>query len=147
MEPGEEGRIAELVLRTFAAASDEYDEQAVETFVQMVSPDTLAEIISDEDCFFFNAYDKEDLVGTIGVRNGNHIFLFFVDTKYQRKGIGRVLVGTAIAHIKQRYPSAREILVHSSRGAIVAYEHMGFRKIGKEVVQEGIVSTPMCKHV
>ena len=146
MQPGEEGRIAELVLRTFAEhVEDEFSEEGVETFVAIVSPDALAELISDENCFFFNAYDKDDLIGTIGIRDGNHVFLFFVDTKYQRRGIGRALMDTAIAEIRKRYPGAREVLVQSSRGGIPAYEHMGFYKTGKEIVQEGIISTPMRK--
>ena len=148
MRAGEEGKIAELALKTFAAqVADEFSEEGVETFVGMVSPDSLAERISDEDCFFFNACDSDTLVGTLGIRNGNQIFLFFVDTNYQRRGIGRALMNAALAEIKSRYKSAREVIVQSSRCGIKAYESLGFRVTGKEIVQEGIVSTPMRKGI
>ncbi|QNU68884.1 GNAT family N-acetyltransferase [Ruminiclostridium herbifermentans] len=87
----------------------------------------------------YGAFEEDSLVGIIATRNeGSHIALFFVDGKYQNKGIGRSLWTAVIEN-----SSAKEITVHSSLYAKDIYRKLGFSQEGDLREVDGIQYIPM----
>jgi Acetyltransferases len=87
----------------------------------------------------YGAFEDNELVGIIATRNeGSHIALFFVDRKFQGRGIGRKLWHEIINH-----SSAKEITVHSSIYAKDIYAKLGFMQVGPLQNDGGIQYFPM----
>ena len=87
----------------------------------------------------YGAFEDNTLIGIIATRNeGSHIALFFVDGKYQNRGIGRKLWNK----IRNNSP-AREITVHSSIYAKDIYTKLGFVQDGCLRNDGGIQYIPM----
>jgi predicted GNAT family N-acyltransferase len=82
-------------------------------------------------------------IGTIFIKNRNHINLFFVRTDLERKGIGRCLLEEAVKIIIEVDPEVERITVNSSPNAVDAYGHLGFIATEKEKVLHGIRFIPM----
>lgn len=79
------------------------------------------------------------LIGVIATRNqGAHIALFFVDGRYQRKGVGRRLFSECLIGNKNAY-----ITVNSSVFAVDVYRKLGFIEIGECMEDSGIFFTFM----
>ncbi|MGN0379183.1 MAG: GNAT family N-acetyltransferase [Butyrivibrio sp.] len=87
----------------------------------------------------YGAFEEDVLVGIIATRSeGRHIALFFVDGKYQHKGIGRGLWNAVIEN-----SSVNEITVHSSLYAKDIYRKLGFSQNGDLCEDGGIQYIPM----
>lgn len=87
----------------------------------------------------FGAFIDGDQVGVIATcSGGNHIALFFVDGKYQRNGIGKML----FMEVVRRCNSDR-MTVNSSPFAVPVYHKLGFRDTDCEQVVSGVRFTPM----
>lgn len=87
---------------------------------------------------FYGAFDNDELVGTLAMRDGNHISLFFVNEKYHRKGVGKKLFET----MKNDY-DIKAFTVNSSPYAVEIYSKLGFIKTDCEKITNGIRYTPM----
>ena len=84
---------------------------------------------------FFGAFVGDELAGVIATRSGGtHIALFFVDQKYQRRGVGRRLFQA----VRQE-----RMTVNSSPFAVPVYRKLGFRATGPEQSVNGLRFTPM----
>ena len=126
--PGEEPWVSVLIMREFRAhIAEDMTEDAIDLFISIVSPEALAERTGAEGCLFLTAWRGKALVGTLVMRDGNHVNLFFVDSAYHRQGIGRALLTQAITIIKERYKGVSEIWIQSSRFAVPSYQAMGFK--------------------
>lgn len=84
-----------------------------------------------------------EILGTIFLKNRDHINLFFVRTDSERIGIGKALLNKAIKTIKEEDPSIEKITVNSSPNAVDAYGRLGFTITGEEKVLHGIRFIPM----
>jgi GNAT superfamily N-acetyltransferase len=84
---------------------------------------------------FYIAEFENKIIGAIEVRNLNHISLFFVDRKYQQKGIGKELFKTILKIVKDK---SSFIEVHSSPYAKDIYSKMGFTLESELLEQNGI---------
>lgn len=123
--------LAERVFLEFEAP--EYEQQGVETFLAFIhSPASVSELAC------FGAFSEGDIVGMIAMRNINHISLFFVETAWQGRGIGR-----ALFHAARDACSADTITVNSSPYAVEIYRSLGFVPLIGEQVKDGIRFTPM----
>lgn len=87
---------------------------------------------------FYGAFDGENLIGTLCMREPRHIGGFFVKADYHRKGIGRDLFETM-----RRDYDLQEFTVNSSPYAVEVYQHLGFQKTDKEQTVDGLRFTPM----
>ena len=81
--------------------------------------------------------EKNDrLVGAIRLRNYGHgvgFAAFFIDRRYQGKGLGREALLHLIDWVKEHYPKAKEIetaVVPENAAACHLYESLGFRYTG-----------------
>lgn len=87
---------------------------------------------------FYGAFDKAELIGTLAIRDGYHISLFFVNEKYHRKGVGKKLFETM-----KNDSDAQCFTVNSSPYAVEVYSRLGFIKTDCEKTTNGIRYTPM----
>ena len=88
---------------------------------------------------YFGAFDRDALVGMVGIRKDKcHICFFFVDGKYHRIGIGTRL----FERIKAEYPD-KTITLNSSPYGLPFYKSLGFHETDLEQTVNGIRFTPM----
>lgn len=121
----------EVFVRCGAA---DFDEEGLETFKSFVFNDRLMEELT-----LYGAFDKKNLVGVLGTKNGGkHISLFFISPAYHRKNIGRRLFVQAL-----KEENKGEWTVNSSSYAVPFYQKMGFEVVGEAQVYHGLKSIPM----
>ena len=84
-----------------------------------------------------------NMVGMIGVRDCSYIALLFVERAFQRRGIGRALMGQALDRCRSKGRELREINVRAAPNATKAYESMGFRLTDAEQEVNGVRFVPM----
>ena len=87
---------------------------------------------------FYGAFDGDRLVGTLCMREPQHIGGFFVDAAYQRRGIGRRLF-----EAMRRDYARQAFTVHAAPCAVEVYRHLGFSPTGGEQTVNGLRFTPM----
>lgn len=87
---------------------------------------------------FYGAFDGKELVGTLCMREPQHIGGFFVKADYQQKCIGR-----ALFEVMRKEYDRQEFTVNSSPYAVKIYERLGFRTTGTEQIVNGLRFTPM----
>ena len=120
-----------------------------EVFLQFEAPEypdegvrTFRANLDDKDktsrLRFWGAFDGETLIGTICVREPQHIGGFFVRGEYHRQGIGRALFEAMKGEFAKQ-----EYTVNSSPYAVEVYRHLGFAATDSEQLADGIRFTPM----
>lgn len=86
------------------------------------------------------------LLGMIDVRDILHVSLFFVESGERERGLGRVLLRTALEqHVAGARPS--KVTVNSSPWAVRVYESLGFVATGPLSRVNGIRFVPMAAAV
>lgn len=141
INPENRERALALVLSVFMQyEAPDYSEQGIRTFTDFINNKEATDNLQ-----MYGAFMNGELVGVIATRNsGNHIALFFVDSKYHRQGIGRKLFEKAAA-----VSTADNITVNSSPFAVAVYQKLGFVPDCGEMLTDGLRYTPMtyCKIV
>ncbi len=127
-----------MVFEEFIAP--DYSSEGNETFKRSVTVDFM-ESLRNRDGFILVANVKSEIVGTLAVRDKNHIALFFVHPRLQRLGIGKALYFKMKQIIK--LTGSKEISVHSSPRAVEIYEKLGFKVVEPEKIELGIRYTLM----
>lgn len=126
----------DLALRVFMDfEAPDYAPQGIETFRSfLLSGESVSALR------FFGAYEQDSLVGMLATRgeDGSHIALFFVETAWQGRGVGRALFAAA----RERCRSDR-MTVNSSPYAEPIYERLGFTAVSEEQERDGIRFVPM----
>ena len=110
-----------------------YNRKGVEEFRRFLDS---RDLINTFD--IYGTYDKRELVGVIGLQEGQHICLFFVKKSRQKHGIGRELFKKAISLTKEK-----EITVNSAPCAVEIYKKLGFSLTDCEQNINGIRFVPM----
>jgi len=70
------------------------------------------------------------LAGVIATRDDRHIFRLFVTRRFQRRGIARALLRTAVEDCHRR-SRTRKFTLNASACAVPAYQRMGFVATGR----------------
>jgi Predicted acyltransferase len=124
-----------MVLSVFMQyEAPDYSEQGIQTFTDFINNKESIDCLE-----MYGAFKNVELVGVIATKNeGNHIALFFVDSKYHRQGIGRKLFENVI-----RSSTGGKITVNSSPYAVEVYTKLGFVPDSEEKLTEGMRYTPM----
>lgn len=114
--------------------SPDYTKEGMEEFYKTIHDESYI----SKHCVY-GAFVLEELVGVIATRSeGSHIALFFVDGKYHRQGIGRLLFKTV-----QKGCHSNKMTVNSSPYAVPVYHKLGFHDTDTEQVINGLRFTPM----
>ena len=122
--------------------SDIYGPVGTKSFFNLISSQELKKMFLIGEYVMFVAKDNEKIVGMISLRSGNHISLLFVDKKYQRNGVGTMLVKAMVSYLEgnTRY---RLMTVNASPYGIPFYHDYGFEDTDGEIAKDGIIYTPM----
>ncbi|HEX2975313.1 MAG TPA: GNAT family N-acetyltransferase [Bacteroidales bacterium] len=134
--------LIETTFREFVAP--EYTEEGINTFLDYLNMDQFIER-NRNNHFTLVAHDGKKIVGTIHIRDYEHISLLFVDKEYHQKGIARRLLEMAIDRCAKNNPDTQAITVNSSPYAVNAYEKLGFTRTGEAEIKNGIRFVPLKK--
>lgn len=128
-------KIVILLMDVFLACeTPDYTQEGIDTFSAYVNDENIMRNLD-----MYGAFIDNEIIGVLAARNeGKHISLFFVDSKYQRQGVGKRLFSTFARHI-----SAKSITVNSSSYAVDIYRKLGFSQTDAEQTQNGIKYTRM----
>lgn len=133
----------DLALRAFDEfIAPEYPAEGVAHFYANVTTDGLVAAITDQEITLLATVD-DTLAGVVQVRNETHITWLYVDKAYQRRGVGRKLLVSAVEEIRRRTPHATMITLNSSPYAVPIYRSIGFEATGPEQTKDGMRMTPM----
>lgn len=133
----------ELAFRVFLKfEAREYGQKGTEAFAEFVTSESLRKLFIAGHYKVFIALCDEKIVGVTSVRNLNHISLLFVDAAYHRCGIGTALIDYVADYLLDNKLS-QEMTVNSSPYAIDFYHVQGFTDTDGQIVEDGIIYTPM----
>jgi len=131
-----------LVQRVFdATIAPSYQELGREHFHSFVDPIAFSHRLDNPAHFALGAYQQDELIAMIEVRDFSHICLLFTDLAWQGKGIGSLLVQKASMKCLERMD------VNAAPGAVSFYQRMGFVPTAKEQETDGIKYVPMQKQL
>lgn len=112
----------------------DYTEDGVEEFYKSIHDESYLSMLC-----LYGAFIREELVGIIATRSeGTHVALFFVDGKYHRQGIGKMLFQAA-----RSANTTGKMTVNSSPYAVCVYHKLGFKDTDTEQVVNSLRFTPM----
>jgi GNAT superfamily N-acetyltransferase len=120
-----------------------YDARGVAEFLAYASREAFAQRLSGGHVGFVAESERGVLVGLVELRDPCHLSLLFVSGERQRQGIGRELVGRAVAYCRQSNPEIPVMTVNASPNSVGAYDRLGFRPTGPEEERDGIRFVPM----
>lgn len=133
----------DVVWKTFLRyEGDEYTSEGVDNFWEFIRDETLEKMFRVGQYRMFVAIIEEKIVGVITLRDGNHISLLFVDDQYHRQGIGTQLIAYLADYLKHEV-GKYFMTVNASPYGLPFYRSIGFKDMGPEVRERGIVYTPM----
>lgn len=133
----------ELAWKTFLEfEGDVYPPEGIRSFEDFITDSTLKRMFIMGAYQVMAAYDHEKMVGMISLRNETHISLLFVDRYYHRRGIGRALILRLSKYVKEEIGKS-QITVNASPYGVEFYHRLGFRDVGPQKQQDGIIFTPM----
>lgn len=129
-----DGAVA-LALRVFQRfEAPDYSAEGVETFRQSLHDEGYLSTLC-----LYGAFWQGELAGILATRSGGtHIALFFVEERFQRRGLGRALLDAARA----ARPKTR-LTVHAAPFAVPIYHRLGFHDTAPERTEHGLRFTPM----
>lgn len=142
--------VVTLIIREIVAEEiDEVIALVWLVFMQYVAPDyskegsrTFQSFIQDKERMkaltIYGAFDEEEMVGVLAIRETAHISLFFVKDSYQGQKVGRKLFEYMLEKNDDQTFS-----VNASPYAVPIYRHLGFKDEKPQQEEDGIIFTPM----
>ena len=131
-----------LIWRVFLRCNAaDYEQEGIESFLNFISDEHLRLFCSIGEFEGYGAYIKGKLAGVCMMRQTGHISLLFIDTVYDKNGIGTKLVKHVadIAISKGRI----RLTVNATPYGAGFYHRIGFKDTGPEQVKEGVRYIPM----
>jgi GNAT superfamily N-acetyltransferase len=120
-----------------------YVAEGVSEFLTYASREAFAQRLAGGHAGFVAESEQGELIGLVEIRNPCHVSLLFVLGAWQRQGIGKELVGEAVAYCRRWEPDTTVMTVNASPNSVAAYESFGFRSTGPEQERNGIRFVPM----
>ena len=132
-----------LAWKTFLEfETNDYPLEGIRSFEDFITDSGLKRMFDMGKYQMMVAFDQGKMIGMITLRNEMHISLLFVDERYHRHGIGRALIQKMADYVKSELGKSR-LNVNSSPYGVGFYHRVGFRDLGPEKQQDGIIYTPM----
>ncbi|MBN2435069.1 MAG: GNAT family N-acetyltransferase [Spirochaetes bacterium] len=133
--------VSSLVKETFDNyVAKDYTKEGVKTYHNYISPEAMLER-SNNGALILVAIYNDSIAGMIEIINNNEISLFYVDSKWQKLGIGKELFIEAIRRVKNNHLDS--LTVKASVFAEKVYSNLGFARTGEETVDNGMTVIPM----
>ena len=143
LKQGEETKVSDFIAVVFNQyVAPGFSQDGIDEFMKYIRPDAIANQLK-QNHFAFVALVAAEVIGIIEVRDSSHVALFFVDGCFQRKGIGRKLLGKAAEACGRNDPEFSKLTVNASPNSIKAYEALGFKPMAAEQCINGIRFVPM----
>lgn len=142
-KPEEWDDAMELAFRVFLKyESKDYGKEGTEAFAEFVTDTMLKKAFESGYYVVFLAFEGDKMVGMIGIRNGNHISLLFVDGDHHGKGVGSKLIDKTEEYLKNNTQFSK-MTVNSAPMAKEFYHKKGFKDCGELCKKDGILYIPM----
>ncbi len=120
LRPDESGKASELARRVLQDCVAEFQShEGREEFQRFSAPEALRQRDASDYVTFVAERDCE-IVGMLQFRKDQHIAMLFVERAYQRKGVARSLLRSAMEFARKNGQSIRTVTVASSPNAIEA---------------------------
>lgn len=119
-----------------------YTEEGIEEFRKTIEYETICSMYMDEEITMFGAFEETELIGTISVKTTGHIFLFYVKSSCQGKGVGRQLFQAVYQHCAKKL-NVGQITVNAAPDAVPKYVRMGMQPAMPEQQVRGMRYIPM----
>jgi GNAT superfamily N-acetyltransferase len=119
---------------------NDYSDAGNKTFKDYTSREAVLERMKSSSIFYI-AKDEDWIIGAMEIRNKDHISLFFIDKKYQGKGIGRELFNRYLSDMRSE--GITSVSVNSSIFGENIYSALGFKRAGNPQEKDGILFIPM----
>lgn len=143
MKPDEKTEFSDLVIRMMNEfVAHDYLEEGLWEFLKCIQPE---QIMSGSRIkhFVLIAEMKDQIIGTIEIREYNHISLFCVEKQYRQRGIGRKLLQRALNLCEKHNPDLSELSVNALPGSVHIYKRLGFHSEKPGAMERAIPYTPM----
>lgn len=132
-----------LAWKTFLEfEAGDYSPEGIRSFEDFITDTGLKRMFQSGAYQMMTACQGKKMVGMITLRNEMHISLLFVDKAYHRQGIGRSLIEHLASYVRDELGKSK-ITVNASPYGVPFYHRIGFRDLGGERCQDGIIYTPM----
>ena len=143
MKRGEEAEVSDLVLRVFDEfVAPQFSQEGLQEFRNYADPHLFL-LRSRWNHFVLLADTQKEIAGMIEMRCDGHVALFFVDRRFQERGVGGELLRRALEICRRKNPEVSKVTVNSSPNAVVAYERLGFCRAGPERTEDQVRFVPM----
>ncbi|MEG0932392.1 MAG: GNAT family N-acetyltransferase [Lachnospiraceae bacterium] len=123
-----------------------YSTQGIEEFKKIMSYSRLKGLVLRKKIFFWGCFREDVLCGIIVVDHEGQILLFFVEKKFQRVGIGRLLLDEVIRFFCEN-KKTDALKINVVEEAKEAYIHMGFIEHGDVQCINEVMMAPMELHI
>ena len=132
-----------LVKRIFLEvdAPDYSEEGIAEVMNDMIESNEFKSLFKTGKQKMLGAVADGKIIGVTAIGINNHISLFFVDSSYHRKGIGKALFKELVSRLNVQ--NVKEITLNSTPFAVQFYKKIGFDIAGSCVKKHGVLYTPM----
>lgn len=128
----------------------EFSDDGWQLFQKLLSLKTQVGLIKDKKYFYLVAIESNAIVGVLCIKERSHIFHFFVDSKYQGLGVGKILFNTYLDDLYNPQFNYRtepkkftEVTVNSSDFGLPIYQKLGFKIKNGRQMKNGVCYTPM----
>ncbi len=130
----------QLIRQTFMKNIDNtFSKEGIDEFLSYFQDEVILALMKEKKLMMLGAFDNE-LVGVIGIQELSHIHSLFVESHYQRQGIGTLLLE------KAKQLMYGDITVHVSLQAQSFYQKNGFIPLESKQVKHGIELISMIYH-
>jgi len=137
MEPGEERRVSDLMIRSFQESiGQHYPRSGLRDFLAYASPQAITEPVGKDHIVLVEVV-RNTVMGVMDVDDYRHIDLFFVDKRWHGKHVGRALMIRTIEIPLEAQFHLREITADTFEYGIPAYTAMGFERAGPPKMSHG----------
>lgn len=143
MKPDEKTEFSDLVIRMMNEfVAHDYLEEGVWEFLRCLQPDQNMSH-SRIKHFVLVAEMDDQIIGTIEIREYNHISLFCVEKQYRQRGVGRKLLQRALSFCVKHKPDLSELTVNALPSSVPIYKRLGFHSEKPGAMEGNLPHTPM----
>ena len=121
----------------------DYSEEGNREFKKYIEPQNILARLNDKSSKFYVAKYNNEIIGTLEIKNKDHISLFFVKKEFHDKNIGEKLFDNFLRILKHDNDEIKTISVNSSFHAEKIYSKLGFIKTDEIQEKNGIKYIPM----